>query len=145
MKVSILDDYQDTLRGLACFSLLDGHDVTIWNDHVDDLDEQAGRLADTEALTEILLYHVAPGEFGAPTVVAVAEGGIDVATAVLPGEAAGCKRRIVKCGRQGVVDRVAEDQQPHGMTPASLASCFLRLCSSSVSENPCLPLGSTST
>jgi uncharacterized surface protein with fasciclin (FAS1) repeats len=39
-------------------------------------------LADTEALTEILLYHVAPGELGAPTVMAVAEGGVDVATAL---------------------------------------------------------------
>ncbi len=39
-------------------------------------------LADTETLTEILLYHVVPGELGAPTVVAVAEGGVNVATAL---------------------------------------------------------------
>ena len=42
MKVSILDDYFDTLRTLACFSKLAGHDVTIWNDHVQDVDA-AGR------------------------------------------------------------------------------------------------------
>lgn len=53
MKVSILDDYQDTLRGLTCYEKLAGHDVTIWNDHVDDLDEQAERLRDTEALVLI--------------------------------------------------------------------------------------------
>jgi hypothetical protein len=34
VRISILDDYADTLRTLACFSKLDGHDVTIWNDHV---------------------------------------------------------------------------------------------------------------
>lgn len=53
MKISILDDYFDTVRGLACFSELDGHEVTIWNDHVQDVDELAGRLADTEVLALI--------------------------------------------------------------------------------------------
>lgn len=44
-------------------------------------------LADSDLVTEILLYHVAPGEIGAPTVVAVAgEGAVDVAT-LLPGTA----------------------------------------------------------
>ena len=38
MKVSILDDYFDTLRTLDCFAKLAGHDVTIWNDHVQDVD-----------------------------------------------------------------------------------------------------------
>ena len=33
LKVTILDDYFDTLRTLACFRELDGHDVTIWTDH----------------------------------------------------------------------------------------------------------------
>jgi hypothetical protein len=28
MKISILDDYFDTLRTLACFHKLDGHEVT---------------------------------------------------------------------------------------------------------------------
>ena len=50
MKVAILDDYQDTLRGLACFEKLAGQAVTIWNDHIDDLDVQAERLADAQAV-----------------------------------------------------------------------------------------------
>ena len=50
MKISILDDYYDTLRTLPCFRKLNGHDVTIWNDHVQDTDVLAGRLRDTEAL-----------------------------------------------------------------------------------------------
>ena len=41
MKVTILDDYFDTLRTLPCFRKLDGHDVTIWNDHVQDADALA--------------------------------------------------------------------------------------------------------
>ena len=45
MKVSILDDYFDTLRTLDCFGKLAGHDVTIWNDHVQDVDALAERLA----------------------------------------------------------------------------------------------------
>ncbi len=53
MKVSILDDYVDTLRTLACFSKLDGHEVTIWNDHVQDVDALADRLRDCEALVLI--------------------------------------------------------------------------------------------
>ena len=53
MKISILDDYHDTLRTLSCFSKLDGHDVEIWNDHVQDLDPLAQRLKDTEALVLI--------------------------------------------------------------------------------------------
>ncbi|MFT7026633.1 MAG: D-3-phosphoglycerate dehydrogenase, partial [Paracoccaceae bacterium] len=51
MKVHILDDWFDTLRGLPCFSKLDGHDVTVWNDHAEDLDVLAERLADAEAIT----------------------------------------------------------------------------------------------
>ena len=50
MKISILDDYHDTLRGLRCFQKLNGHEVEIWNDHTDDLDELAKRLDKTEAL-----------------------------------------------------------------------------------------------
>jgi D-3-phosphoglycerate dehydrogenase len=53
MKISILDDYHDTLRTLACFSKLSGHEVKIWNDHVQDVDQLAGRLKDTEALVLI--------------------------------------------------------------------------------------------
>ena len=50
MKISILDDYFDTLRTLPCFAKLAGHDVTIWNDHVQDIDALAERLRDTEVL-----------------------------------------------------------------------------------------------
>lgn len=53
MKITILDDYHDTIRTLACFKMLAGHDVTIWNDHVQDVDALAKRLADTEALVLI--------------------------------------------------------------------------------------------
>ncbi len=53
MKVSILDDYHDTLRTLACFSKLAGDEVKIWNDHVQDTDALAERLKDTEALVLI--------------------------------------------------------------------------------------------
>src|SRR4029078_7222875 len=53
MKISILDDYFDTLRTLDCFGKLAGHDVTIWNDHVQDVDKLAERLRDTEALVLI--------------------------------------------------------------------------------------------
>src|ERR1700689_3895189 len=53
MRVSILDDYFDTLRTLACFEKLKGHEVEIWNDHVQDVDPLAERLKDTEALVLI--------------------------------------------------------------------------------------------
>jgi len=53
MKISILDDYHDTVRTLACFKKLDGHDVTAWNDHLQDTDALAERLKDTEALVLI--------------------------------------------------------------------------------------------
>jgi len=53
MKITILDDYHDTIRTLACFKKLAGHDVTIWNDHVQDLDALTERLAGTEALVLI--------------------------------------------------------------------------------------------
>ena len=53
MRVSILDDYFDTLRTLPCFSRLEGHEVTIWNDHVQDVDALAERLGETEALVLI--------------------------------------------------------------------------------------------
>ena len=50
MKVHLLDDWFDTLRGLKSFELLAGHDVTIWNDHITDIDVLAGRLKDAEVL-----------------------------------------------------------------------------------------------
>jgi D-3-phosphoglycerate dehydrogenase / 2-oxoglutarate reductase len=53
MKISILDDYHDTLRSLRCFTKLAGHDITIWNDHVQDTNALAERLKDTEVLVLI--------------------------------------------------------------------------------------------
>jgi len=53
VNVTILDDYFDTLRTLPSFAKLDGHKVTVWNDHVQDTDELAERLKDTEALVLI--------------------------------------------------------------------------------------------
>jgi D-3-phosphoglycerate dehydrogenase len=53
MKITILDDYHDTVRTLSCFSKLAGHDVTIWNDHVQDVDALAQRLRDAEVLVLI--------------------------------------------------------------------------------------------
>jgi D-3-phosphoglycerate dehydrogenase / 2-oxoglutarate reductase len=53
MKISILDDYHDTLRTLDCFAKLSGHEVEVWNDHVQDVDALAERLRETEALVLI--------------------------------------------------------------------------------------------
>jgi len=53
MKISILDDYHDTLRTLTAFDKLAGHEVTVWNDHVQDTEALAQRLKDTEALVLI--------------------------------------------------------------------------------------------
>jgi D-3-phosphoglycerate dehydrogenase / 2-oxoglutarate reductase len=53
MKVTILDDWFDTLRSLHCFGKLGGHEVKIWNDHVEDEDVLAERLKETEALVLI--------------------------------------------------------------------------------------------
>jgi D-3-phosphoglycerate dehydrogenase / 2-oxoglutarate reductase len=53
MKISILDDYHDTLRTLDCFAKLSRHDVKVWNDHVQDVDGLAERLRETEALVLI--------------------------------------------------------------------------------------------
>ena len=53
MNITILDDYFDTVRTLPCFAKLKGHQVTIWTDHVQDLDRLGERLRDTEALVLI--------------------------------------------------------------------------------------------
>lgn len=50
MKVHVLDDWFDTLRGLPCFALLDGHDVTVWTDHEPDPARLAERLKGAEAI-----------------------------------------------------------------------------------------------
>ena len=53
MRIIIPDDYQDAVRHLACFSKLAGHDVTIFNDTVSDVDALAERFRDAEALVLI--------------------------------------------------------------------------------------------
>lgn len=53
MKVTVLDDTFDTLRTLECFKKLVAHEVTVWNDHVEDVDALAERLHDTEVLVLI--------------------------------------------------------------------------------------------
>ena len=53
MKIAILDDYQNVVRSLDAFKKLEGHDVTVWNDHTKDTDILAERLKDTEALVLI--------------------------------------------------------------------------------------------
>ena len=53
MKIAILDDYHDTIRTLDCFKKLSGHEISIWNDHIQDVDALAQRLSDIEALVLI--------------------------------------------------------------------------------------------
>ena len=53
MKIAILDDYHDTVRTLGAFRKLAGQDVRVFNDHVQDTDALARRLADIEALVLI--------------------------------------------------------------------------------------------
>jgi D-3-phosphoglycerate dehydrogenase len=53
MKVAILDDWFDTLRTLPCFERLEGHEVTVFTDHVQDADRLADRLQGFDALVLI--------------------------------------------------------------------------------------------
>src|SRR5260370_19501310 len=53
IKVAILDDYFDTLHTLPCFAQLAPFDVTIWNDHVQDVNALAERLRDSDVLVLI--------------------------------------------------------------------------------------------
>jgi len=50
MRVVIPDDYQDCVRHLKCFSKLERHDVTIYNDTVHDLDQLVERFKDAQAI-----------------------------------------------------------------------------------------------
>lgn len=67
MRITILDDYQDAVRQLDCFKILDGHDVQILKQSYSDPALLAEKLSDTEALvlirertqiTEHLLSHL---------------------------------------------------------------------------------------
>ncbi|RXZ36493.1 D-2-hydroxyacid dehydrogenase family protein [Oxalobacteraceae bacterium CAVE-383] len=53
MKIAILDDYQDAVRRLECFSLLDGHDVKVFNNTARGVGQLAIRLAPFDALVLI--------------------------------------------------------------------------------------------
>lgn len=53
MKIAILDDYQDSARGLACFNLLDGHEVKTFTNSARGLGQLAIRLAPFDALVLI--------------------------------------------------------------------------------------------
>jgi D-3-phosphoglycerate dehydrogenase / 2-oxoglutarate reductase len=53
ITVSILDDYFDTLHTLPCFAKLAPFNVTVWNDHVEDVDVLAERLKESEVLVLI--------------------------------------------------------------------------------------------
>ena len=50
MRIAIPDDYQDCVRGLACFSKLDAHETYIFNDTVKGTDALAERFADADAI-----------------------------------------------------------------------------------------------
>jgi len=53
MKIAILDDYQDCVRHLDCFRLLEGHEVRIFNNSARGIGQLAIRLAEFEALVLI--------------------------------------------------------------------------------------------
>ena len=50
MRIAIPDDYQDCVRGLACFAKLAGHEVAIHHDTLHDTEALAARFANAEAL-----------------------------------------------------------------------------------------------
>jgi D-3-phosphoglycerate dehydrogenase len=53
MKIAILDDYQDAVRHLDAFRLLDGHEVKVFNNSVRGIGQLAVRLAPFDALVLI--------------------------------------------------------------------------------------------
>ena len=53
MKIAILDDYQDAVRQLPCFKLLDGQDVRIFNHSAKGVGQLAIRLAPFDVLVLI--------------------------------------------------------------------------------------------
>lgn len=53
MKIAILDDYQDAVRHLDCFRLLDGHDVKVFTNSSRGVGQLAIRLASFDALVLI--------------------------------------------------------------------------------------------
>ena len=53
MKIAVLDDYQDAVRTLDCFKLLDAHEVRVFNNSTRGLGQLAIRLAPFDALVLI--------------------------------------------------------------------------------------------
>ncbi len=53
MKIAILDDYQNAVKGLACFPLLQGHEVQVFKDTPASEEILAERLATADALVLI--------------------------------------------------------------------------------------------
>ncbi|GAB3403402.1 D-2-hydroxyacid dehydrogenase family protein [Massilia agilis] len=53
MKIAILDDYQDAVRSLDCFGLLDGHEVKVFTSSARGAGQLAIRLAPFDALVLI--------------------------------------------------------------------------------------------
>lgn len=53
MRIVIPDDYQDAVRHLTCFEMLAGHQVTVYRDHMLDLETLAGRFQEADALVLI--------------------------------------------------------------------------------------------
>jgi D-3-phosphoglycerate dehydrogenase len=61
MKIAILDDYQDAVRRLESFQLLDGHDVKVFNSSTRGAGQLAIRLAPFDALVLIRERTALPG------------------------------------------------------------------------------------
>ncbi|EXJ12459.1 hypothetical protein [Nitrincola nitratireducens] len=53
MKIAVLDDYQNVVKSLDCFKLLEGHEVQVFNETYTDVDTLAEQLVDFEALVLI--------------------------------------------------------------------------------------------
>lgn len=53
MKIAILDDYQDCVRSLNCFGMLEDHEVKVFNSSARGVGQLAVRLADFDALVLI--------------------------------------------------------------------------------------------
>lgn len=53
MKVAILDDYQNSVKDLACFDVLKGHDVHVFNETFLSIDDLVANLKDFDALVLI--------------------------------------------------------------------------------------------
>jgi D-3-phosphoglycerate dehydrogenase len=60
MKIAILDDYQDAVRSLECYKLLDGHEVKVFTNSTRGLGQLAIRLAPFDALVLIRERTVLP-------------------------------------------------------------------------------------